>query len=237
MSFGVVTLRALVHAGDKTSGDARSWYMISEDAKSWVNPLIVQNVDLWKAISVECSLLHVFGKPSLIVPTVIKVDTMQRLVLRSMVIRNGGEIDLELIERVVVMIKDHHLDKEWAEEIQVFLELILYKQQEVLLLEVDFDGTFGGERDFFLEVEMVFFGVPNLRIQVLHSKKSHGSEVKFLFDFNVVEHVCDTKVIMKELIRISLKLKFSSSWNSDSLFDKLKFRAKEAVIEVSIERF
>nr|GEY73321.1 zf-CCHC domain-containing protein/DUF4219 domain-containing protein/UBN2 domain-containing protein [Tanacetum cinerariifolium] len=36
MSFGVATLRAMVHAGDKTSGDARSWYMISEDAKSWV---------------------------------------------------------------------------------------------------------------------------------------------------------------------------------------------------------
>ncbi|GJV07756.1 putative reverse transcriptase domain-containing protein [Tanacetum coccineum] len=36
LSFGVVTLRALVHAGDKTSGDARSWYMISGDAKSWV---------------------------------------------------------------------------------------------------------------------------------------------------------------------------------------------------------
>ncbi|GJU28250.1 retrovirus-related pol polyprotein from transposon TNT 1-94 [Tanacetum coccineum] len=27
--------RALVHIGDKTSGDARSWYMISGDAKSW----------------------------------------------------------------------------------------------------------------------------------------------------------------------------------------------------------
>ncbi|GJV30283.1 hypothetical protein Tco_1386731 [Tanacetum coccineum] len=34
--LGVVTPRALVHAGDKTSGDARSWYMISGDAKSWV---------------------------------------------------------------------------------------------------------------------------------------------------------------------------------------------------------
>ncbi|GJX48551.1 hypothetical protein Tco_0273741 [Tanacetum coccineum] len=30
----VATLRELVHAGDKTSGDARSWYMISGDAKS-----------------------------------------------------------------------------------------------------------------------------------------------------------------------------------------------------------
>ncbi|GJV92882.1 hypothetical protein Tco_1540695 [Tanacetum coccineum] len=35
-TFGVATLRAVVHAGDKTSEDARSWYMIGEDAKSWV---------------------------------------------------------------------------------------------------------------------------------------------------------------------------------------------------------
>ncbi|GJV60294.1 putative reverse transcriptase domain-containing protein [Tanacetum coccineum] len=35
-NLGVETPRALVHAGDKTSGDARSWYMISGDAKSWV---------------------------------------------------------------------------------------------------------------------------------------------------------------------------------------------------------
>ncbi|GJW04007.1 putative reverse transcriptase domain-containing protein [Tanacetum coccineum] len=34
--LGVATPRALVHAGDKTSGDARSWYMIRGDAKSWV---------------------------------------------------------------------------------------------------------------------------------------------------------------------------------------------------------
>ncbi|GJW07724.1 putative reverse transcriptase domain-containing protein [Tanacetum coccineum] len=32
--LGVATPRALVHAGDKTSGDARSWYMINGDAKS-----------------------------------------------------------------------------------------------------------------------------------------------------------------------------------------------------------
>ncbi|GKC70105.1 hypothetical protein Tco_1115988, partial [Tanacetum coccineum] len=30
----VATPRALIHAGDKISGDARSWYMISGDAKS-----------------------------------------------------------------------------------------------------------------------------------------------------------------------------------------------------------
>ncbi|GJY38079.1 hypothetical protein Tco_0424443 [Tanacetum coccineum] len=34
--IGVATLRALVRAGDKTSEDVRSWYMISRDAKSWV---------------------------------------------------------------------------------------------------------------------------------------------------------------------------------------------------------
>ncbi|GJY28428.1 putative reverse transcriptase domain-containing protein [Tanacetum coccineum] len=34
----VATLRALVRDGDQTSGDARSWYMISEDAKSWIIP-------------------------------------------------------------------------------------------------------------------------------------------------------------------------------------------------------
>ncbi|GKF89082.1 hypothetical protein Tco_0263045, partial [Tanacetum coccineum] len=32
----VATPRAMVHAGNKTSGDARSWYMISGDAKSRV---------------------------------------------------------------------------------------------------------------------------------------------------------------------------------------------------------
>ncbi|GJR10053.1 hypothetical protein Tco_0792705 [Tanacetum coccineum] len=32
----VVTPRAVVHANDKTSRDARSWYMISGDAKYWV---------------------------------------------------------------------------------------------------------------------------------------------------------------------------------------------------------
>nr|GEX34341.1 hypothetical protein [Tanacetum cinerariifolium] len=35
-NLGVATPRALVDAGDKTSRDVRSWYMISEDAKSWI---------------------------------------------------------------------------------------------------------------------------------------------------------------------------------------------------------
>ncbi|GJZ13597.1 hypothetical protein Tco_0548827 [Tanacetum coccineum] len=40
--LGVATPRAVVHAGDKTSRDARSWYMISGDAKSWVKRMIVK---------------------------------------------------------------------------------------------------------------------------------------------------------------------------------------------------
>ncbi|GJW65465.1 putative reverse transcriptase domain-containing protein [Tanacetum coccineum] len=40
--LGVATPRAVVHAGDKTSGDARSWYMISGDAKLWVKRMIVK---------------------------------------------------------------------------------------------------------------------------------------------------------------------------------------------------
>ncbi|GJX02390.1 putative reverse transcriptase domain-containing protein [Tanacetum coccineum] len=42
--LGVGTPGAVVHAGDKTSGDARSWYMISGDAKSWVKRMIVKVV-------------------------------------------------------------------------------------------------------------------------------------------------------------------------------------------------
>ncbi|GKC84036.1 hypothetical protein Tco_1139753 [Tanacetum coccineum] len=34
MSFRVATLRALVHAGDKTTGDARSWCVINKDTES-----------------------------------------------------------------------------------------------------------------------------------------------------------------------------------------------------------
>ncbi|GKA93604.1 hypothetical protein Tco_0815590 [Tanacetum coccineum] len=41
-NLGVATSRAVVHAGDKTSGDARSWYMISGDAKLWVKRMIVK---------------------------------------------------------------------------------------------------------------------------------------------------------------------------------------------------
>ncbi|GJS62667.1 reverse transcriptase domain-containing protein [Tanacetum coccineum] len=37
-NLGVATPRVVVYTGDKTSGDARSWYMIIGDAKSWIIP-------------------------------------------------------------------------------------------------------------------------------------------------------------------------------------------------------
>ncbi|GKA20835.1 hypothetical protein Tco_0700824, partial [Tanacetum coccineum] len=56
-NLGVATLRALVHAGDKTSGDARSWYMINGDAKSWVVIVLhIFNVTLH-----NCPLLEILA--------------------------------------------------------------------------------------------------------------------------------------------------------------------------------
>nr|GEX62997.1 hypothetical protein [Tanacetum cinerariifolium] len=49
----VVTLRALVHAGDKTSGDARSWYMIIGDDKSWIRVGPLTSIDLYPLTSIR----------------------------------------------------------------------------------------------------------------------------------------------------------------------------------------
>ncbi|GJW58234.1 hypothetical protein Tco_0104965, partial [Tanacetum coccineum] len=40
----VATLRVVIHAGDKTSGDASSWYMISGDAKCVVSKVVLLSV-------------------------------------------------------------------------------------------------------------------------------------------------------------------------------------------------
>ncbi|GJU35786.1 hypothetical protein Tco_1184140 [Tanacetum coccineum] len=55
--LGVATPKALVHAGDKTSGDARSWYMISGDAKSWV--VIVLHI--FTVILHNCPLVEILA--------------------------------------------------------------------------------------------------------------------------------------------------------------------------------
>ncbi|GKB65467.1 hypothetical protein Tco_0921653 [Tanacetum coccineum] len=39
----VATLRVVIHAGDKTSGDASSWYMISGDAKCVVSKVVLRD--------------------------------------------------------------------------------------------------------------------------------------------------------------------------------------------------
>nr|GEV93442.1 putative reverse transcriptase domain-containing protein [Tanacetum cinerariifolium] len=46
----VANSRAVVHVGDKTSGDAWSWYMISEDAKSWVVIVCVYSLSYKKIV-------------------------------------------------------------------------------------------------------------------------------------------------------------------------------------------
>nr|GEZ35472.1 hypothetical protein [Tanacetum cinerariifolium] len=53
----VATPRALVHAGHKTSGDARSWYMIIVDAKSWV--VIVLHI--FTAMLHNCPLFEILA--------------------------------------------------------------------------------------------------------------------------------------------------------------------------------
>ncbi|GKB06765.1 hypothetical protein Tco_0834998, partial [Tanacetum coccineum] len=57
-NLGVATPRALVHAGAKTSGDARSWYMISGDAKSWV--VIVLHI--FTVILHNCPLFEILAQ-------------------------------------------------------------------------------------------------------------------------------------------------------------------------------
>ncbi|GKC09673.1 hypothetical protein Tco_1001283, partial [Tanacetum coccineum] len=66
-NLGVATPRELVHAGDKTSRDTRSWYMISGDAKSWVVivlhifTVILQNCPLFEVCSDKgkCMILEI----------------------------------------------------------------------------------------------------------------------------------------------------------------------------------
>ncbi|GJQ97842.1 hypothetical protein Tco_0008981 [Tanacetum coccineum] len=62
MSFGVATLRALVRAGDKTSGDARSWYMISGDAKSWVVIACIYSLSYSTIVQLIEILAHRLGR-------------------------------------------------------------------------------------------------------------------------------------------------------------------------------
>nr|GEW22176.1 hypothetical protein [Tanacetum cinerariifolium] len=45
----VVTPRALVYVGFMTSGDARSWYMINKDAKSWVCVIMLPRIKIRSA--------------------------------------------------------------------------------------------------------------------------------------------------------------------------------------------
>ncbi|GKC12912.1 hypothetical protein Tco_1009694, partial [Tanacetum coccineum] len=62
--LGVATRRVLVHTGDKTSGDARSWYMINGDAKLWdvtvlhIFIVILHNYPLFEILAQRLVVLH-----------------------------------------------------------------------------------------------------------------------------------------------------------------------------------
>ncbi|GJS59905.1 hypothetical protein Tco_0654689 [Tanacetum coccineum] len=53
--LGVATPRVVVHTGDKTSGDARSWFTINGDAKSWV---LIE----WKRMTVKVVMCDISFK-------------------------------------------------------------------------------------------------------------------------------------------------------------------------------
>ncbi|GJR08382.1 hypothetical protein Tco_0791034 [Tanacetum coccineum] len=71
--LGVATPRALVHAGDKTSGDARSWYMIRGDANSWVCDclhifnVILHNCPLFEILAQRLGFLQTYELTNIIV--------------------------------------------------------------------------------------------------------------------------------------------------------------------------
>ncbi|GJU77388.1 hypothetical protein Tco_1274458 [Tanacetum coccineum] len=125
------------------------------------------------------------------------------------------------------------------EVVYVVMEVRKVQASLVLLLEVDFDGACGGERDFFRRggdgvLSFWCFSLEDSRVlsrsshmawslaiflDVLHSEKNHGG-----------------KIISKELVLVSLKLSFNGSWDSDGLFDTLRIKDEETVVGMTIER-
>nr|GEW03291.1 hypothetical protein [Tanacetum cinerariifolium] len=71
--LGVVTPRAVVYASDKTSGDARVWYMISGDAKSWVMIVCIYSlsysiiVQLFEILAQQLGFLQTYEFTNIIV--------------------------------------------------------------------------------------------------------------------------------------------------------------------------
>ncbi|GKD68036.1 hypothetical protein Tco_1322126, partial [Tanacetum coccineum] len=72
-NLGVAAPSALVHAGDKTSRGARSWYMISGDAKSWVVivlhifTVILHNCLLFEILAQRLGFLQTYDLTNIII--------------------------------------------------------------------------------------------------------------------------------------------------------------------------
>ncbi|GJV06631.1 putative reverse transcriptase domain-containing protein [Tanacetum coccineum] len=100
MSFGAATLRAVVHTGDKTSGDARSWYMISEDAKSWVCVLLAKvTEEYWET---KMDTFESLSKDNFVLLSVCHAAlVVLHDALRALVVNNdGNHVDPSKIEVV-----------------------------------------------------------------------------------------------------------------------------------------
>ncbi|GJV29419.1 putative reverse transcriptase domain-containing protein [Tanacetum coccineum] len=71
--LGVATSRAVVHTCDKTSRDARSWYMTSGDAKSWVYDcfhiftVIYHNCSLFEILAQRLGFLQTYELTNIVV--------------------------------------------------------------------------------------------------------------------------------------------------------------------------
>ncbi|GJY26993.1 putative reverse transcriptase domain-containing protein [Tanacetum coccineum] len=71
--LGVATSRAVVHACDKTSRDARSWYMTSGDVKSWVYDcfhiftVIYHNCSLFEILAQRLGFLQTYELTNIVV--------------------------------------------------------------------------------------------------------------------------------------------------------------------------
>nr|GEW83818.1 putative reverse transcriptase domain-containing protein [Tanacetum cinerariifolium] len=87
--LGVATSRALVHTGDKTSGDARSWYMIRGDAKSWVVivlhifTVILDNCSLFEILAQRLGFLQTYELTNIIVDVFEYHFQVKRMIVKA----------------------------------------------------------------------------------------------------------------------------------------------------------
>ncbi|GKB03942.1 hypothetical protein Tco_0832085 [Tanacetum coccineum] len=130
-NLGVATPRALVHAGDKTSGDARSWYMISGDAKC---VLIKVNGWFWRLKL--CTLGDLgFNTKTKDHPLEQVIGEPSRPVLISNQLRSDGDMCMYALTVSTMEpknVKEAMTDPVWIESMQE--ELLQFKRLDLWVL-------------------------------------------------------------------------------------------------------